>query len=189
MGSAFLRKIAGIELAERLLNGGALVGILGVFLPWISGEWPREEPLNYAGFQSYTAMHGIGILALNAFILSMTLIPLAGGPHIVTKQKKNVLRLLASSQAVILTLLALSVLTSITFEFSRMGIRFGIYVSLLGNLLTAFEAFYKWQEQQEQQVRSFFHYEESPMIAPLPASPTPSTNEYPLANSGRGIRR
>ena len=157
MGMTFLRKIAGIELAERLLNGGALVGILGVFFPWISGEWLGGEPLRYAGFQSYTAVHGIGILALNTFILLTTLIPLAGGPPIVTQQKKNVIRLLASSQAVILTILALSVLTSITFEFSRMSIRFGIYVSLLGNILTAFEAFCKWQEQQVEQVHSFFH--------------------------------
>ncbi|MBI2523796.1 hypothetical protein HYW11_01070 [Candidatus Peregrinibacteria bacterium] len=172
MGMPFLRKIAGMEPAERLLNGGAVVGILGVFLPWISGEWLGGEPLRYTGFQSYTAMHGISILALNVFILAMTAIPLAGGPQIVTKQRKNALRLLASSQAVILTLLALSVLTSITFEFSRMGIRFGIYVSLLGNLLTAFEAFYKWQEQQEQQLRSFFHYEESPSPPPPPHGPT-----------------
>ena len=157
-----------MELAERLLNGGALVGIFGVFLPWISGEWLGGEPLSYAGFQSYTAMHGIGILALNAFILSMTLVPIAGGPHIVAKQKMNAVRLFASSQAVILTLLALSVLTSITFEFARMGIRFGIYVSLLGNLLTAFEAFYKWREQQELQLRSFFHYEENPPPVPPP---------------------
>lgn len=189
MEMTFLRKIAGMELAERLLNGGALVGMLGVFLPWISGEWLGGEPLQYAGFQSYTAMHGIGIIALNTFILAITLIPLTGGPHIVTKQKKNIIRLLASSQAAILTLLALSVLTSITFEFSRMGIRFGIYVSLLGNLLTAFEAFCKWKEQQEQQVRSFFHYEESPIETPPPPTPTLSPHEHPLANSGRGIRR
>lgn len=171
MGGAFLRKIAGIELAERLLNGGALVGILGVFLPWISGEWLGGDPLQYVGLQSYTTLHGIGILTLNVFIIAITAIPLAGGPHIVTEQKKNVFRLLASSQAVILTLLALSVLTSITFEFSRMGIRFGIYVSLLGNLLTAFEAFCKWQEQQEQQVRSFFHYEDSPSPTLPPHGP------------------
>jgi hypothetical protein len=157
MNMAFMRKIAGMELAERLLNCGALVGSLGVFLPWISGEWLGGEPLRYAGFQSYTTVHGVGILALNAFILSITLIPLSGGPHIVTEQKKHTIRLLASSQAVILTLLALSVLTSITLEFSRMGIRFGIYVSLLGNLLAAFEAFCQWKEQREQQVRSFFH--------------------------------
>lgn len=152
-----LRKFAGMELAERLLNGGAVVGALGVFLPWLSGEWLGGEPLRFAGFQSYTAVHGIGILALDAFIISLTFIPLMGGPHIVAEQKKNAVRLLASSQAVILTLLALSVLTSITFAFSRIGIRFGIYVSLLGNLLATFEAFCQWKEQREQQVRSFFH--------------------------------
>lgn len=157
MNMVLLRKIAGMELAERLLNGGACVGALGVFLPWLSGEWLGGEPLRSAGFQSYTAIHGIGILALDAFIISITLIPLTGGAHIVAEQKKNALRLLASSQAVILTLLALSVLTSITFAFSRMGIRFGIYVSLLGNLLATFEAFCQWKEQREQQVRSFFH--------------------------------
>lgn len=191
MGRTFLRKIAGIELAERLLNGGALVGALGVFLPWISGEWLGGEPLSSTGLQSYTAFHGMGILALNAFILSITFIPLAGGPTLVTQQKKNVLRLLASSQAVILTLLAFSVLTHITFEFSRMGIRFGIYVSLLGNLLAAFEAFCQWQEQKEQQVRSFFHYEEDP-FPPPPLPPIPhasSPHEHPLAHSGRGIPR
>lgn len=193
MDRAFLRKITSMEMAERVLNGGALVGMLGVFLPWISGEWLGGEPLHYSGLQSYTAFHGIGILALNVFILSMTLIPLAGGPIIVTQQKKNVLRLLASSQVVILTLLAFSVLTSITFEFSHMGIRFGIYVSLLGNLLVVFEAFYKWREQQEQQIRSFFHYEESPIKAPPPPPPSPSPplplHEHPVALSGRGIRR
>lgn len=157
MNMAFLRKIAGMELAERLLNGGALIGILGLFLPWMSGEWLGGEPLHSTGLQSYTAVHGIGILALNTFILLITLIPILGGPQIVTKQKKNVIRLLAASQTVILTLLALSVLTSITLAFSRMGIRFGIYVSLLGNLLTALEAFCTWREEQEEHVRSFFH--------------------------------
>lgn len=192
MERTFLRKIAGIELAERLLNGGALVGALGVFLPWISGEWLGGEPLSSTGLQSYTAFHGMGILALNAFILLITLIPLTGGPTIVTQQKKHILRLLAASQAVVLTLLAFSVLTHITFEFSRMGIRFGIYVSLLGNLLTAFEAFCQWQEQKEQQVRSFFHYEENP-IPPSPTPPIPNTSpphERPLTySSSRGIPR
>lgn len=179
-----------MELAERLLNGGALVGALGVFFPWMSGEWLGSEPVSSTGLQSYTAVHGIGILALNIFILLITFLPLTGGPMLVTPQKKHLLRLLAASQAVILTLLAFAVLTRITFEFSRMGVRFGLYISLLGNLLAAFEAFCQWQEQKEQCVRSFFHYDEAPVSPPPPPPPHATTShERPLAHSGRGIPR
>ncbi|MBI5155649.1 hypothetical protein HZA45_00080 [Candidatus Peregrinibacteria bacterium] len=184
MASRFLRTLALLELEERILNGAALVTLLGVFLPWISGEWLGGDTVTYSGLQFYTTFLGIIIVLLESFILSITIIPLTGRSGFLKKRHREITRLLASSQAMVLVVAALTVLMKVTFEFSRMEVRFGIYVTLIGSVIVTIYSFLKYQEQRRLEVHELFHHpedqavsiidrEESPLAAPAPPPPPP----------------
>lgn len=191
MPSRFLRTIQTLELEERILNAGAIVAALSVFLPWMSGEWLGGDPVTYTGFGFYTSFLGLAIFLINAFVIVMTLVPLAGGPVIIRKRYREALRLFLSSQACVLILAALSVLTKVTFEFSRVEVRFGIYFCLVGNLVTLFEAVLRFLEQRRSSGQELFHHpedHESPADRkeslsappPPPPPPPPAAEEHPL---------
>jgi hypothetical protein len=192
MPSRFLRGLLSLELEERILNAGAIVAAVSVFLPWISGEWLGVENDSYTGFGFYTAFLGAVIFLINLGLLLLTLIPLVGGPVLVKKRYREFVRLLLSSQAVVLVLAALSVLTKVTFEFSRMEVRFGIYFCLVGNLVVLFEAVLRFIEQRRSAGQEQFHHPEDhgsrvvtketlmPAPPPPPPPPPPAPEEHPL---------
>ncbi|OGJ53971.1 hypothetical protein A3D11_04430 [Candidatus Peribacteria bacterium RIFCSPHIGHO2_02_FULL_49_16] len=146
MNMSFLRNIRNLDIGERMLNSAALVSIIGIFLPWISGQWLGGESIRYSGLHFYTSSIGWSVFVLNTFIFSITAVPLIknGAWRL---QKKDLIRLLCALQSSILLLAALSILTKFTFEFSRLDVRFGIYVALFGSLFVTFESFCKWKEQ------------------------------------------
>lgn len=183
MASHFLRALLLLELEERILNGAALIALLGVFLPWISGEWLGGDTVAYSGLNFYTAMLGVCVLLLHIFILSITVIPMTGRQGFLKKRRKEFIRLCASSQAVILVVAALTVLMKVTFEFSRMEVRFGVYVTLIGSIVTMVYSFLKYQEQRHLEIQELFHHPddrvipgdvtESAMSSPPPPPPPP----------------
>lgn len=160
VSSLFIRKIVALELEEKILNAGACTAMLGVFLPWIGGEKLGGDLVSYSGFGFYTAILGIVVFGLQLFVLLITAVPLTGGPPLIRKRAREVLRLLVTALATILILAALSVLINVTFDLSRMEIRFGIYVSLIGALIALFEAFVRFQEQRRSSVQELFHHPE-----------------------------
>lgn len=158
-----LRRVLGqLDLEEKILNAGALMGMVGVLFPWIGGEWLGGTAVLHTGFGFYTSFLGVAIFLLNGFILFTTLSPTLGGPVILRREHRNTVQLLVGAQAVVLSIAALSVLTRVAFEFSRVEIRFGIYTSMIGSLTASLYAFLKWQEERRQAAESFFHHEESP---------------------------
>ncbi len=189
--SRFFRSLLNLELEERILNGGAILAAASVFLPWISGEWLGGDAVTYTGFGFYTSFLGLGIFLLNVFLLLLTLVPLVGGPVIVRKRHRELLRLLVSAQASVLILASLSVLTKVTFEFSRMEVRFGIYFCLVGNLVALFETCLRFIEQRRSAGQELFHHPEDSapvdhketLVAPPPPPPPPpppAAEEHPL---------
>lgn len=192
MQSKLLRGFLALELEERILNAGALVAAVSVFLPWISGEWLGGDPKTYTGLGFYTSFLGIAILLLNLFVLALTVVPLAGGPIIIRKRYREVLRLLISALAAILVIATLTVLTKFTFDFSRMEVRFGIYFCLVGNLVALFEAVLRFLEQRRSAGQELFHHPEDeapihgketlapPPPPPPPPPPAPAAEDHPL---------
>ncbi|MFH1444189.1 MAG: hypothetical protein ABIG34_02255 [Candidatus Peregrinibacteria bacterium] len=160
MASQFFRKVMGLELEEKILNAGALVAIVGVFLPWIGGEQLGGTTVSYTGFGFYTGIVGISVFALHLFVLLITIIPLTGGPVLIRRRYREVVRLCATAETVILILSCLSVLIKVTFDLARMEIRFGIYVALIGSLVALFESFLRFQEQRKGFVQELFHHPE-----------------------------
>lgn len=182
MASRLLRALALLELEERILNGAALVTLLGVFLPWMSGEWLGGDTVTYSGLQFYTTFLGFAILLSQAFILSVTVIPLTGRAGFLKKRHREIARLIASSQATVLVVAALTVLMKVTFEFSRMEMRFGIYVTLIGSVIVTIYSFLKYQERRRVEVQELFHHPEdhgvplndrSESAQPVPPMPPP----------------
>ncbi len=186
------RALSLLELEERILNGGALVTAIGVFLPWMSGEWLGGEDVTYTGLGFFTSFLGLAVLLLHLFILAVTVVPLAGGPIIIKRKYIHMVRLVCACQAAILALASLSVLTKVTLEFTRIEVRFGLYVTIIGSLITALYAFLQWQEQRRSEVREFFHHPEDPQVVvqekdsrvppppPPPPPPAPKAEEHHL---------
>ena len=181
MSSRFFRRVTALDLEEQILNIGSLVTLVGVLLPWIGGEWLGGESVTYAGISFYTSFLGISVFLLYLFVFLITFIPLTGGPVLIRKTHREFVRLCATATATILILSSLSVLTKVTFEFSRMELRFGIYVALIGSLVATLYAFLRFQEQRRANVHGLFHHpEENPEpqeAAGSTAPPPPPASE------------
>jgi len=187
MASHLVRKFLSLELEEKILNAGALLCLIGVFLPWIGGEKLGGLYASNSGFGSYTSFIGIAIFGISLFTLLVTFIPLTGGPILIRRRYREVVRLCLAAQSTILILAALSVLIKVTLEFSRMEIRFGIYASLIGSLIALLYAFLRFQEQRRSDVQELFHHpeeqgkpvdkEEFVEAPPPPPPPPPSPVE------------
>ncbi len=192
MANRIIQSIKTLDLEERILNGAVCVAILGLFMPWITGEWlGTEEASSYTGFGFFTAFLGFCVFLLLAVTLALTLVPALGGPVLVRKRHRDLVRLILCSQAGVLTLAALSVLTRITFEFSRMEIRFGIYVTIIGSIVAALYAFLRFQEFRREMAQGFFRHPEDHAAPPEkkedrapppppPPPPAPEAEEHRL---------
>lgn len=192
MANPFFRKLTGLELEEQILNVSAMVSLIGVLLPWMGGEWLGGDNVTYSGLGFYTSFIGLTVFLLQTFILLITVIPLTGGPVLIRRRHREVVRLGATGLSSILILASLSVLTKVTFEFSRMEIRFGIYVTLVGSLVATLYAFLRFQEQRKSSVQELFHHpeenamavpernESAPVPPPPPPPPAPEPEEHRL---------
>ncbi|MDD4319779.1 MAG: hypothetical protein PHW10_05655 [Candidatus Peribacteraceae bacterium] len=173
MPSRFLRSLTSLDTEEQILNVGSLLALAGVCLPWISGEWPGGDVvqgLRYSGFGFFTSSIGFTVFILHLFLLLLTLVPLLGGPVLVRRKNREVVRLLTASAATLLTLAALTVLMRVTFDFTRMEMRFGIYVTLIGSFIAVLYAFLRYQEQRRLQGQELFRHPED-------AKPVPEEKE------------
>ncbi len=188
MSSHFFRRVTSLDLEEKILNTGAIVALLAFFFPWFGGEWLGGDSVTYSAFSFYVSFLGLAAFILLLSVLLITLIPLTGGPVLVRKRYRETARLIACSQATVLILASLSVLTKVTFEFSRMEVRFGIYLALIGSLVATLYAFMRVQEQRRQQVQELFHHPDDPAISkelegsskppPPPPPPAPAPEEH-----------
>lgn len=193
MPSNFIRRVLSLDLEEKILNIGALVAAIGVLFPWVSGEWLGGQTVSYSGMGFYTSVLGITVFLLNIFVLLVTLIPLTGGPALIRKKYKNLVRLCLTGTATILVIASLSVLTKVTFEFSRMEVRWGIYIALIGSLVATLYSFLRLQESRRAVVREIFHQPEQDTAEPaeqmemlhqsqptVPPPPAPEAEEHRL---------
>lgn len=191
MISRILRVFKSLDIEDRILNSGCIIAIVGVFLPWISGEFRGAEVVTHSGFEFFTSFLGTTVFLLHGFLMVLFVLPLAGGPNIVRKRYQEVLRLFLSLQATLFTIAALSVLTVATFEY-RMEVRFGIYVTLIGSVVVNIYAFLRWQAQRRKEVHDLFHHPEDPTpqnvrtelrtaipLPPVPQAPSQAEDHHP----------
>lgn len=166
------RAMKSLELEEQILNAGLVLSIVGLFLPWISGDWFGGDRVSFSGLTFYHAFLGWSVLMLCVFQLAMTVVPLAGGPAFIPKAYREGLRLVLSSQSFILTTAALSVLIRVSFEFSRMNVRYGLYLTLIGCGISLLESIIRFVSQRRQRSPEGFHHPED-----LPTTPSPESHQ------------
>jgi len=180
MAPKFIRAVAALELEEKILNGSALASLLFVFFPWVSGEWLGGESISYSGFGFYTSFIGLMVFLLQLFLLAVTLLPLSGGPSLLKKRFKEYIRLSIAGLATVLCLAALSVLMKVTFEFSRMEVRLGVYLTFVACFVSAIYAFIKLQDYRRSLGQELFRHPEDRMpekkelVIPPPPPPPPA---------------
>lgn len=179
MWSKMRNSLVHLGLEERILNGASIAAIVCLFFPWLSGEYLGREEVSYTGMQFYVSYIGATVLILHIVILLITILPILGGPSIVRRPWKSVVRLMLASHASVLTLASLSVLTRVTYEFARMEVRFGVYFTLVCSLIATLYAFLQWQEERQSPTQELFHHpEDAP--APMPNQPDLGIGTPPL---------
>jgi len=168
MSSQFFRKLASLELEEKIFNAGALIAFIGVFLPWIGGKLSLidDKTITYTGIGFYTAFIGMATAGLLLYLLAITAIPLMSGNHIVKREHKDRVRLGLSGLSTVMILASLSVLMKVTFTSPGMEVRFGIYVALIGSMVATLYAFLAYQEHKKKEVHRLFHHEEEKVEMP-----------------------
>ncbi len=186
-----IKTVLSIELEERILTAGSFLAILGLFFPWISGDWPGGESVSYRGLGFFTSFLGVAILLFHIALLLIGLLPLLTGKPLVKKRYREFTRLCLTAQATIFVLACLSVLTKVTLEFTRMEVRYGVYVCLVGCLISLFEAIVRYVEQRKARAQEMFHHPEdaerppeketfAPAPPPPPPPPAPAPEEHRL---------
>ncbi len=191
MVSRLQRAWSALDLEERILNGAAIISLVSITLPWLSGEWLGGDAVTYTGFGFYTSFIGIIVFLLLLFIVLMTALPLLGGPIVIRRKQRDVVRLCAASQVSVLLLAALSVLMKVTYEYSRIEIRFGIYSAIIGSIIVTFYAFVRWQEEKRNDGPELFHHPEDRTLPAvrdeslLPPPPPPPPPPAPLPEDHR----
>lgn len=157
MFSTFTRVLRGLELEEKVLHTGLVLCVLGLFVPWVGGQWVGEEQ-QWNGFGFHTGFIGHAVLGVDLFIVAMTLSPLLGGPILVRKTIRNTVRFILCGITSVLLIASFTVLFRLTSEVSGAEIRFGIYLSILGSVLSTLYAFLKYDEQRQNEVHELFHH-------------------------------
>lgn len=178
MWSKIRLALIGLSLEERILNGATLGALVFLFFPWLSGQFLGGDPVSYSGLQFYVSYVGVAILLIHVGLLLVTFLPIVGGPTLVKRPWKASTRLWLTAQAAVLTLASLSVLTRVTYEFRGLGIRYGVYFSLVCSLVATLYAFLQWQEERRSAVQELFHHPEDVTHAPAP-QPEPRTQAAP----------
>ena len=175
-----------MELEDQILHAGVVVCVAGVLMPWFGGDWSGTQTL-WTGLGFYTAYIGWGVLLMQLFLLLSMLVPLIGGPVLLRRTIRHTVRLILCFSSLILLLAALSVLIRVTFEFSGVDVRFGIYLSLVGSGISTLYAFLRYQEQNKTASQEQFrHPDEKPVVRtpelddtlpPPPPPPPPAAVE------------
>lgn len=192
-----LRTIRTMELEEQILHIGVVITAIGVIMPWFGGQWLGDERL-WTGFGFYTSYVGTAVFLIQLFLLLITFSPMLGGPILVRKSSRNSVRFHLSILSTILLLACLTVLLRVTFEVSRAEIRFGIYIALIGSIVSTLYSYLRHQEQLKSQVQELFHHperdtseekksvsrqaEEAPLPPPPPPPAPPPAEDHNIYN-------
>jgi len=174
-----LRLVRALELEEKILHAGILLCFIGLFLPWLGGQW-FGETAQWNGFGFHTGFIGHFVLLMQLASFAVTASPLLGGPIVVRKTHRNIVRLHLGGFSLALLLSAFTILFRLTSEVSGAQVRFGIYVAILGAALATLYAFLLFQEERKAASKSLFHHPDTPAPStPRPRDPVPEDRPAP----------
>lgn len=163
------RSVRSMELEDRIFHSGLLIAASSVFFPWLTGGITRETSLWENGFSFRTGLIGHAALLLVIFLFLVTFSPALGGPVIVRRSARGLVRLSCASALTLLLAAAFTVVARTTFEIPGTDIRYGLYLATMASALSTFYAALSVREQLLQGARQPFRHPDEP--APSPRLP------------------
>ena len=144
---------------EKVIGFGAILVVIGSFMPWYSSSFLAQKETVIE-----TAFSGdLGVIGFTIFLIAILEILYAAGDNLGIKlpdfgilKEKAVLFL--SAQNAFLILITIAVYTKRSFDFTNAGLRFGIYMALIGACLSTLSAFAEIQKRDRAAAKAFFEY-------------------------------
>ena len=151
---------------EKAIGIGSLVMIIGSFMPWYSVTMNFDnKSLSETGFSG-----DLGVIGFVIFLMSLIsiLVLIAENMHLPLPNfgyKREQILFFFLGEAFFLTLLTMAIYTKRSLEFTEAGLRFGIYMVLLGAFFGALSAFALIQKKKKKEVQAFFSHEQEEELA------------------------
>ena len=145
---------------EKVIGIGAIAMLIGTFLPWYEVTMNFDNnTMTENGFSGDLGVIGfvvflMSLLSLMVLVAENMRLPL---PNFGYKREQILFFFLG--EASFLTLLTMAVYTKRSLDFTEAGLRFGIYLTLLGAFFGALSAFALIQKQKKKEVQEFFSHE------------------------------
>ncbi len=146
-----------LSTEEKVLGIGCLTVLIGTFLPWYSVIFSYEDKnILESGFSGH-----LGVIGFVIFLLTLLSISFLVADHLSIKLpkfglKKEWIIMFLTGESAFLILLMVAVNVKRSLEYTNAELRFGLYVSLIGSLISAFAAFSQIQKNQKKDVKTFF---------------------------------
>lgn len=146
---------------EKVIGIGSLFMLAGTFMPWygVVMSFDKKNVIE-TGFSG-----DLGVIGFIVFLMSlMSLLILVGeNMHFPLPQfgyKREQILFFFLGQSSFLSLLTMAIYTKRSLEFTDAGLRFGLYMVLLGAFFGALSAFSLIQKDKRKEVQEFFSHEE-----------------------------
>lgn len=146
---------------EKVIGIGSLIMIIGTFMPWYSVIMNFDKKsLTETGFSG-----DLGVIGFVIFIMSLIslLVLVAENMHLPLPQfgyKRDQILFFFLGEAFFLILLTMAIYTKRSLEFTEAGLRFGIYLVLLGAFFGALSSFALIQKKKKKEVQEFFSHKQ-----------------------------
>lgn len=146
---------------EKVIGIGSLLMLVGTFLPWYSVVMSFDKKsLTETGFSG-----DLGVIGFVVFIMSLISILVLLGENLQLPiprfgYKREQILFFFLAEAFFLTVLVMAVYTKRSLDFTDAGLRFGIYLVLLGSFFGGLSSFALIQKTKRTEVREFFSHEQ-----------------------------
>lgn len=160
-----IRSLKSMELEEQIYHIAVLMCGFSVLLPWFGSHDVTYQ--SWMGIDFYTGYIGRLVLIIQCFLLTMTILPMLGGPTLIQRSYRPLLRLVLSGMSSLLIIAAFTVLVRVTSEIANTEVRFGVYVSIVSGIIAFLYAYLRYQQYAKlRQQEVFRHPEEKKIIVP-----------------------
>ncbi len=145
---------------EKVIGIGSIAMLIGTFMPWYGVIMNFDKKsLTETGFSG-----DLGVIGFVIFILSIiSLIVLVGeNLHLPLPKfgyKREQILFFLIGESFFLTLITMAIYTKRSLEFTEAGLRFGIYLVLIGAFFGALSGFALIQKKKTKEVKEFFDHD------------------------------
>ena len=165
---------------EKIIGSGAICILIGSFMPWYSMIMSFDKRnVTENGFGG-----DLGVIGFVIFLMAILAVLVLIGEYLHIRlpqlgySKEQVLFFLMGEDA-FLVLLTIGVYTKRSLQFTDAGLRFGIYLALIGAFAGAFATFSQMQKLKRKEIEEFFEHEEEKEIEKYEKKETIKTEPDP----------